>query len=285
MTNDDTVRGIDRSSHLSSGEYAKAITALKKFNITALSWLTRKTKDHLKDRIIGNFIARGTVCLDSIYELWITGNYQDCIVLQRTLVDRMLLLRHLVDRVEFGAFERWSFQSQFQAAQKNLSDPEIRAKIQPVWLNEAKVQQAERRTRFEQGPKSEWRRPRPEEIAKRIRLSHIYRIGYDYPSTEVHPMADDGKEDFARLLGLPSESFGDESVVIHNSLVTQIYLSNCGLGACEVLWRAFVSDFFDQMLSLLESGSNEYEFTLRKAMNLTTHSSWCEPIANGFGYK
>ena len=241
--------------------------------------------DHLQDQIIGNFIARGTVCLDSIYQLWEANNYQDCIVLQRTLVDRMLLLRHLVDQAEFGAFECWSFQNQYRAARINLSDPAIRAKLQPYWLNEAIAKQAERRTRFEQEPKSEWHRPRPEEIAKRTKLSHIYRVAYDYPSTEVHPMADDGKEDFARLLGLASESFGDESVVIHNSLVTQIYLSNCGLGACDVLWRAFVSEFFDQMLSLLESGSSEYESTFRKAMSLPTHISWCEPKANGGGTK
>ena len=192
----------------------------------------------------------------------------------------MLLLRHLVDQAEFAEFERWSFQRQFQSAQDSLSAPEIRAKLQPRWLKEATSKQAERRTRIDQEPKSCWRRTRPKEIANRTKLSHIYQIGYHYPSTEVHPMADDGKEDLAKLLGLPSKSFGDESVVIHNSLVTQIYLSNCGLGACDVLWRAFVSDFFDQILSFLESGDNGYESTYRKAMNLPPHFSWCEPIAS-----
>lgn len=285
MADNDTTHGIDTGLYLSADEYAGAITALKQFNVTALSWLTRKTKDHLKDQIIGNFIARGTVCLDSICQLWMTGNYQDSIVLQRTLVDRMLLLRHLIDQAEFEIFERWSFQRQYQASQDNLSDPEIRAKLQPKWLMEATAQQAERRTRFEQEPKSDWHRPNAKEIAKRTKLSHIYRVAYDYPSTEVHPMADDGKEDFARLLGLPLESYGGESVVLHNSLVTQIYLSNRGLRACDVVWRAFVSDFFDQMLSLLESGSREYMISFQKAMSLPTDISWCEPTGINLGFK
>lgn len=229
MARGDTTGGIDRNFHLSAGGYAKAITALREFNTTALLWLTRKTNDHLKDQIIGNFIARGTVCLDSIYRLWTTGNYQDCVVLERSLVERMLLLTHLVDRSEFGVFERWSFQRQYQSTQISLSDPEIRAKLQPHRLKEAMAKQTERRRRFEQEPKSEWHRPRPKDIARRTKLSHIYRLGYDYPSTEVHPMADDGKEDLAKLLGIPLESFGDESVVLHNSLVTQIYLCNLGL--------------------------------------------------------
>ena len=285
MADNDTTHGIDTGLHLPADEYARAITALKRFNVTALSWLTRKTKEHLKDQIIGNFIARGTVCLDSICQLWMTGNYQDSIVLQRTLVDRMLLLRHLIDQAEFEAFERWSFQRQYQVGQDNLSDPEIRVKLQPKWLKEATAQQAERRTRFDQEPKSDWHRPKPKEIAKRIKLSHIYRVAYDYPSTEVHPMADDGKEDFARLLDLPLESYGDESVVLHNSLATQICLSNRGLGACDVVWKAFVSEFFDQMLSLLESGSNEYVVSFQKALSLPTDISWCEPTGINFGSK
>ena len=91
-------------------------------------------------------------------------------------------------------------------------------------------------------------------------------------------MADDGKEDFAKLLGLPLESYGGELTVLQNSLVAQLYLSNSGLAACSVLWRSFVSDFFDQLMSLLESGSNEYLITFQKAMNLPTDTSWCEPI-------
>ena len=278
VEDESTMHGIDTSLYLSVDKYVSAVNALKVFNVAALSWLARKTNDDLKDQIIGNFIARGTVCLDSIYRLWEIGSYQDCIVLQRTLVDRMLLLRHLIDQGEFDEFERWSFQRQYQSAHNSLSSPGIKAKILPEWLKKAVTLQAERRARFNKELKSTWHRPDPKEIAKRTNLTLVYQLGYDYPSTEVHPMADDGKEDFARLVGLPLESYGDELTVLRNSLVTQLYLSNSGFVACAVLWRSFVSDFFDQMMSLLESGSNEYLITFQKAMNLPTDTSWCEPI-------
>ena len=59
-----TMHGIDTSLYLSVDIYVSAVNALKAFNLAALSWLARKTNDDLKDQIIGNFIARGTVCLD-----------------------------------------------------------------------------------------------------------------------------------------------------------------------------------------------------------------------------
>ena len=279
MKNQDNSSGIDNIFYATASEYAKAIVVLREFNIIALSWLRRKTRDHLKDQIIGNFIARGTICLDSICQLWAVGNYQDGVVLQRTLVDRLLLLRHLIDQAEFDQFESWSFRKQYKSAQDNLSDPEIRVKLKPESLDAAVAQQEERRSRFQQEPVSDWHRPNPKEIAKRAKLSHIYRVAYDYPSTEVHPMADDGKEDFVRLLGLPLDSYEDESVVIHNSLITQLYLSILGLRACDVVWSHFVFDFFDQMLAFLESGAQEYISTFQMAMSLSKQISWCEAIA------
>ena len=267
---------IDTVFYLRPEEYAEAITVLRTFTVTALSSLASRTPDHLKDQIIGNFIARGTVCLESIHRLWQVQNFQDCWILHRVLVDRMLLLRHLIDNNEFNAFERWSFQRQYRDAQNSLSDPAIRAKLSSEGLKKASAEQRERRNRFDQEPKSTWKRPDPKELAKQMNLFHMYRVGYHYPSTEVHPMADDGKKEFARLLGLPMESYGDETVVLHNSLPVPIYLSNLGFAACEVMWRAFVDEFLDQIMSLLESGSRDYLVNFQKAMNLPPHISWCE---------
>ena len=282
MRDETTMTGIDNTFYLSADRYTSAVKTVKDFNVVALSWLERKTNDQLKDQIISNFIARGTVCLDSICQLWETGSYQDCIVLQRTLVDRMLLLRHLIDQGEFREFERWSFQRQYLSVHNALSSPEIKAKIQPEWFKKAMALQAERRARFHKESKSTWHRPDPKEIAKRTNLALVYQLGYDYPSTEVHPMADDGKEDFANLLGRPLESYGDELTVLRNSLVAQIDLSKSGFAACAVSWRGFVPDFFEQVMSLLESGSNEYLITFQNAMRLPADISWCEPIVGKY---
>ena len=268
---------IDQVVYLEPNEYLKAIDVLRKFNARALHWLAKKTHEDLKDQIIGNFIARGTVCLDSIRHLWQAGNYQDCWTLHRTLVDRYIHFRTLDENDEFVEFERWSFQQQHRMSDIVLSDRTIRDKLQPEWLVKAKALHRQQRSRMKQEPKSNWKRPDSKEAMKRFNLSVVYRLGYDYPSTEIHPMADDGKEDFARLVGRKLESYGDERVVLHNSFLVQGLLTNHGLASCSVLWRRFVSDFYQQLLSLLESGSHDYLLTYQKTLTLGPDCSWCEP--------
>ena len=111
---------IDKTTYLSPDDYARAIEVLRNFTVNALLGLAEKSSDNLKNQIIMNFIARGTVCLDSIHLLWKAGNYQDCWVLRRALVDRVVHLKDLIDRDEFAEFERWSFQKQYQSADAAL---------------------------------------------------------------------------------------------------------------------------------------------------------------------
>ena len=269
----------DQVVYLEPNEYLKAINVLRKFTVRAIHWLAKKTHEDLKDQIIGNFLTRGTVCLDSICLLWQARNYQDCWTLHRTLVDRYIHFRTLDDNDEFIEFERWSFQQQYRMSDIALSDRTIRDKLQPEWLEKAKVLHQKQRSRMEQEPKSNWKRPDSKEAMKRLNLRVLYRLGYDYPSTEVHPMADDGKEDFARLVGREVESYGDERAVLHNSFLIQILLANHGLASCSVLWRRFVSDFYDQLISLLESGSHDYLLTYQNARIFGPDYSWCEPKA------
>ena len=61
---------IDQVVYLAPIEYLQALDVLRKFTAHALHWLAKKTHEDLKDQIVGNFIARGTVCLDSICRLW-----------------------------------------------------------------------------------------------------------------------------------------------------------------------------------------------------------------------
>ena len=273
----------DQVVYLEPNEYLQAIDVLRKFTVRAIHWLAKKTHEDLKDQIIGNFLARGTVCLDSICLLWQARNYQDCWTLHRTLVDRYIHFRTLDDNDEFIEFERWSFQQQYRMSDIALSARTIRDKLQPEWLEKAKALHQKQRSRMEQEPKSNWKRPDSKEAMKRFNLRVVYRLGYDYPSTEVHPMADDGKEDFARLVGREVESYGDERAVLHNSFLIQILLANHGLASCNVLWRRFVSDFYDQLISLLESGSHDYLLTYQKARILEPDYSWCEPKADPAG--
>ena len=252
---------------------------LRQFTRFALSWLRENSSDFPKDHIIGNFISRGSVCLDGIYHLWRIGNYQDCWVLHRTLADRLIHIWYLADREEFEEFERWSFQRQFDMAHNALSDPMIRDKLQTIWLREATAQQRQRRERYNREPKSNWRRPDAREVAKKMNLPILYRLSYDSPSMEVHPMADDGKEEFDVLLGLDSETYGDKRVVLQNSVIVQVLLIQRGLGAANVLWRSFVNDFIEEFLSLVESGDPHHLLNAQRILSYPTDISWCEPNA------
>ena len=104
------MQNIDKVTRLSPDDYEKAVETLKAFTKIALTWLLEKSQDDSKHQIIANFIARGEVCLDSIHILWKSDNYQDCWVLHRALVDRLIHLKTLIDHDEFEKFERWSFQ-------------------------------------------------------------------------------------------------------------------------------------------------------------------------------
>ena len=270
---------IDTGTYLTSDDYERAIHVLRQFSRFALSWLREKSSDFPKDYIIGNFIARGAVCLDGIYHLWRIGNYQDCWVLHRTLADRLIHIWHLADRDEFEEFERWSFQRQYDMAHNALSDPVIRDKLQEKWLIEATSQQRQRRERYNREPKSQWRRPQAKDVARAMNLPILYRLSYDTPSMEVHPMADDGKEEFDTLLGLDSETFGDERTVLQNSLVLQFLLIRYGFSAASVRWRSFVNDFMEEFFLYVESGDPHHLLNAVRILAYPTDISWCEPNA------
>lgn len=276
------MQNIDKTTRLSPEDYEYAISTLKAFTTMALTWILEKSQDDVKHQIITNFIARSLVCLDSIHILWQSGNHQDCWILHRGLVDRLILLRRLIDHNEFEEFERWSFQKQYQSADAALSDQLIVTKLTPEALAEAKRQHTERRTRFLQEPKSNWQRPYAKEAAKSVNLLFVYKLGYDPASGEVHPMADDGKEELHSLLGIPLQTYGDDRTVLHNSLVTQFMIVQYGIGGCDLLWHGFVSDFLEHWLSFIEQGSKCELAEVARILTLgkDPNVSWCEPRSN-----
>ena len=265
---------IDNLDYLPTEEYWKAKYYLKNFTISALHWLASESQE-LREQIIGNFIARGIVCLDSIFLLWRERNFQDCWILHRTLVDRWVHLKHLAMHDEFEEFERWTSQRRFRELSVTLSDPEITEKFSPQTLAEQKRVHKEWRQRFEKEPPSTWNRPRPAEVAKQSNFLLSYRLGYDPASTMVHPMSDDGNEDFARLLGLKKVFLDDTPVVLHNSFAFLVLLIQVGLNSSNLLWRDFIFDFYEQIISNLESGCNDYVLTYGRAFAYGPEFNWC----------
>lgn len=184
-----------------SEDYKTVHVYLEKFTVMVLHWSATKTGQETKEEIIWNFVAKGTVLLDSIFSLWQKESFQDCWILTRALFERYIYLKDISEKNEFEAFEQWSNQMQFNDAHNALSDPHIRKNLTREALEKAKEIQRERRKRLVEDPKSLWQRPRSEEVLKRSNLLSLHRIGHHFPSSQVHPMADDGKYDFYKLVG------------------------------------------------------------------------------------
>lgn len=65
-----------------------------------------------------------------------------------------------------------------------------------------------------------WRRPKAGDVAMSMNLSFLYKYGYDFASTYVHPMANDGDQDFYTLTKLkPTPPFPDQISVLSNSIL------------------------------------------------------------------
>jgi len=268
---------VDSTHYLPAEGYVQAIEILRGYTgIVLLSFAKHSSES--REAIIRNFIARGMACLESILQIWRLGNFQDCWILHRSLLDRLFHLRALWDRDEFDIFEKWSFVRQFEDKNCLLSDPEVRKKLKPEVLSFS-TREKKRYAQIKQENIS-WSRPKAEQMAKEMDLLFLYKFGYDYASTHVHPMANDGEEDFLRLTGLSSGSRPGQMVVLHNSFLVQILLTQEGLNASSLRWRAIVYDFLEHCMLLLASGSQEYLKTFAKIASLGSDFEWCQPAPN-----
>ncbi|MHA1360817.1 MAG: DUF5677 domain-containing protein [Candidatus Helarchaeota archaeon] len=229
----------------------------------------------IKDIIIRNFIARGIVALKGILKLYEIDNYHDCWVLHRCILDRLFHLRALDADNKFEIFEKWSFKKQYEFKNKVRSDPEFKERVNPDYFKEMEKKRKKYDSICKEQP--HWKRPKPETIAREMDLMFLYKYGYDYASTLVHPMANDGEADFLRQTKLATEEiFTDQRVVINNSCLAVVVLIQEGLNICDLLWRRLVFDFLGNFRSFLISGSEKYKISFYKIGILGPDADLCK---------
>jgi len=229
----------------------------------------------LRDTIAGNFLARGMRCTESIFTVWRAGDEQDAWILHRSLLDRLLHLHHLGETGDFSAFEEFSFLSMYEARHRLLSDPDMKSKVPPG----LKELQELNKTRYERiaGMQARWHRPKPEDVAKKMDLGFLYRFGYDYSSTHVHPMADDGAVDFVALISPQHALTIPDTTVVRNSILVQSMLVQEALNVSGMRWRAIVYDFLDQIRAFLGTGDSQFHVTLSTIGRAWPGFQLCEP--------
>ena len=131
-----------------------------------------------------------------IFALWEINDWVDCWVLHRSLLDRLFHLNDLNQNDTFDLFDDWSFKVLLESAGGLRSDQALKGQIDDL-VEEATPDQKIRYQRLAKN-RPGWRRPKAEDVAKRMGLSILYRYGYDYASRYVHPMAVDGRTTFTR---------------------------------------------------------------------------------------
>ncbi len=233
---------------------------------------------HSRERVIASFIARGMVSLESIIELWRLGNFEDCWVVHRVIVERLFHLRSLAERKEFELFEEWSFVQQFEAKGRSHSDPFAQQKLKP----EDRVFSKEQKDRYRELKQKDlrWSRPKANEVAKSMGLSFLYHYSYDYASGFVHPLAADGEYALKRLITGAKTPAEGQDVVLPNSVLAQTLLLQEGLNASAPKWRTLMFDFLDQCRTWLETGSLECFTTFAKIVHAGPDFGFCEPAPN-----
>ncbi|MCI0420297.1 MAG: DUF5677 domain-containing protein, partial [Acidobacteria bacterium] len=229
----------------------------------------------LRETIARNFVARGMSCLQSIFAVWKAGSDQDAWILHRTLVERLLHLHYLAETNGFSDFDDYSFRSMYEARHQLLSDPEMRSKV-PASLKEL---QSVNKARYDlvAAKQSPWRRPKAEEVAKKMDLGFLYRFGYDYASTHVHPMSCDGEADFIRLITPLQAVTVLDSTVVRNSILVQSMLVQEALNVSRMRWRAVVYDFLEQIRLFLSTADPQFQVTLYKIGQAWPSFQLCEP--------
>lgn len=208
-------------------------------------------------QITRGFTSRTAQLLKSIRSLWTSGDFDSCSVLLRCMLERLFTLVHLKDSNEFQVFEDWSFYRQCQYLIKARNEIGGTNSTGQVGFD-LTVDQEERFKKLLSNPPV-WKRPKPADMAKRMKLEPLYHFCYDSASTLVHPLANDGQRDFYSLTKLePAPDFPEARNYLHNSLLIALALLENGMTISELRWRLVLREFVDQMMSFLETGKHSY---------------------------
>lgn len=233
-------------------------------------------KSHLeRDITIRNFIARGMVCTQSIFQLWNNNDEQGAWILHRTLMDRLFHIHYIIEHDSFSDFQDFSFIKTYEIRDRILSDPDTANKL-PESLKTLHQESLKRYNELKSKP-NKWSRPKAKTVAANMNMKFLYNLGYDYASMHVHPMADDGIKD-CTLLITPTHKKQplEDTTVLRNSIIVQTMLIQEGINGTTVKWRAIIYNFLDQILLSLEDENIEYMQTFYKIGKAYPDYNVCE---------
>jgi hypothetical protein len=230
-------------------------------------WLDRrKTEEEALHEVALKFLSRSIIQLTSISTLVRLDLVSDATALHRSMIERFLLFEELAYRAEFKLFAERCFLDLCKQDQRILSDPNIRDKSNVT----ARKFTPSRRRLYEEVDKDEavrsWKRPRPEDVARRLDLKFLYDGGFDYASTHVHPNPFDGSSDYFRLVYPQREPTPSSlsATTLRNSQLACLLLNQTVMNVLPIRWRSFYFDLFSSLLDHLGASPAEYKDKLAK---------------------
>lgn len=219
-------------------------------------------KIKLKDIIIRDFLARGCDCLRSIKTTWNIRCCVDSWILYRCLMDRLLHLRYLERTNSYREFDDWSFKKQYEYQNKAKSDKLFKDRTRGKDFD---LSNHTKRYRKIVKTGVVWERPKAEDVARDMGMKFLYDYGYDYASSFVHPMSNDGIEDFKILLNISNDvRMGDPSLILKNSLVISTMTIQEGINNSDAKWISLLYDCLDSIRNYLSEKLPEYLVPLKK---------------------
>jgi hypothetical protein len=253
---------IYSNQHLSVEQYREDADALHVLSRIILFEFARHNETSAtRDLIARNFIARADTMVHGIFQLWEIKDYGDCWVVHRSLLDRLFHLHALNNNDQFDLFEGWSFKMQYEAANRLRSDRDLKGQLEGL-VDNLTAEQKARYQRLVNNP-PDWRRPKAEDVAKAMDLTFLYKYGYDFASQHVHPMANDGQEDFFNITHLePKPKLPEWTIVLPNSILAASLIIQEALNASSLSWHRVVYDAVDGVRSFLASASPEHHVPL-----------------------
>lgn len=183
------------------------------------------------------------------------------------MVDRLGHLYYLERTNSYKDFDDWSFLRQMDANNTSLSDVNFKDTLPKEFFLPTK----ENKDRYKQIQKSglKWKRPDIEEEFKTKGFYFLYKFGYDYASTHVHPMANDGMVEYYRMIETPPSEvithFNHQTkLIIQNStLISSMTVTEC-LNFSSLKWRALVFRFLESFRHAINNQENEFELNFIK---------------------
>lgn len=166
-----------------------------------------------------NSIAKSQSLVNSIELTYNNKLYNESWILYRCLLDRFIYLTYLSKDNLHEQFKDWSFIKGYEYIQNAKSEESTKnVKTDPRF----KFSRAQSKSYFDaKKQNNNFAKPKPEIELKSNGLNFLYKLGYDYASMRVHPMFEDGDEEYYRITKPEPNPYCDLN---HEELLANTYV-------------------------------------------------------------